>query len=117
MKNREIVIAEIKKPSSDMLAKELEYYMEIMEFSYQEYDLASALQDVETFAEESNERKLLKEVRGIFIRSGFYTHQPFKTVALGRDTRFQYDGKMYDFEHGGGGDAWLNSETQNKGKF
>ena len=84
MSNRKKVIDLINQSNDKALKDELEYFLEL-DREY-DYDLADALDDAYTFAEESNDRKLVKAIRLILISAGFYIEAPEKTD-VGRDTR------------------------------
>lgn len=93
MSNRATVQQLIMDSASDELLSELNYHTEIdREWAY---DLADALDDAYTFAEENDERRLLKEIRLILIKAGFYIEAPEKTD-VGRDTRFTLNKVKYE---------------------
>ena len=91
--NRDTVIQLINQSSDSELKSELEYHLEIDRED--DYDLADALDDAQTFAEDNDERKMLKAIRLILIEAGFYVEAPEKTD-VGRDTRFTVNNIKYE---------------------
>lgn len=106
MKNRQKVIEAINKANNPLLNIELEYFLDWENVN----DMADAINEAEEIAELDNDRKLLKIIRGVLIDAGAYTVAPDKTCT-GGDVRFTYNGKKYDFQHGGGWESWLEREA------
>ena len=98
MANREIIISLIKKSSDKLLNDEISYYMDV-EHEYK-YDEADALSDVYDFAEDNNERKLIKVIRLIFIEAGYLKERTEHHQFLGRDCGVTVNKIKYDFESG-----------------
>jgi len=93
MSNRKIVIDLVRKSQVKMLNDELNFFME--EEREYKYDLADALDDVYSFAEENNERGLMKTIRLILIESGYYIEQARKPTSC-RDYRITVNKVKYD---------------------
>jgi len=104
MGNREKVIAAIKKANNKELNQELGYFIDFDSVD----DLADALNWAEDFADGHDDRRMQKVIRKILIEAGCYVYAPENTTALGCDSRFQVDGKKYDFPHDGGWEDWIN---------
>jgi len=86
----------------------MDYFMEVYSGSDEnpEYDNVDSLSDVYDFAEENNERKLIKEIRLIFIKSGYFKEAKEKCVFFGRDPRMTVNGIKY--QPAMGWENWIN---------
>ena len=104
--NREKVISLVKKSKNKNLLNEVEYFME--EKREYRYDLADALDDAYIFAEENNERGLIKAIRLILIDAGYYIEQSAKPVSC-RDFRVTVNKIKYDCVSGW--DGWINENS------
>lgn len=89
MTNKEKLISLIGADGNRELLDEIEYHMESGN------DIDCAFDDTMTFAEENNERRLLKVCRSILIKAGYFIERPNK-CETGRDTRFTQGGIRYD---------------------
>lgn len=97
--NRKKLISLINDSESKLLKDEIGYFLETSK------DEVGAFDDAYTFAEENNERKLLKEMRLILIEAGYLIEQPEKTD-FGRDTRIIVNKVKYQVvKHW---DGWIN---------
>lgn len=107
MNNRQNIINIIKAKACQDLMSELNYHMQ-NEHEYA-YDLADALNDAEAFAENNRDFSILKKTRAIIIEAGGYVEAPTKND-IGRDTRFIFKKKKYDWPHAGWS-IWIEQEV------
>ena len=102
MKNRQLMLKAIEGIINQALIDELEYFLDV-EHEY-DYDIVDALDDAHDFAENNNDRKLLKVIRGLLIDVRFFTLSPTNNCT--RDVRFTYNKEKYDCDESW--ESWIS---------
>lgn len=105
MNNRQKVKAAIVVLNDNAINSEIDYLL-AQEHDYV-FDEADALNDILDLAEYNKDRSLIRKCRIILIEAGGFCLAPVNNTVMGSDTRFQLNGKKYDWPHYGGWETWL----------